>query len=92
MATEKELLQKIAENDYELKMARGQVSDLKEKLSDAETILIGLKIKDSRLQESLRVCRATTIRVNEDKSAYEEDIERFRQRLPELLEKLEKGK
>lgn len=88
MPTEEELLKEIAENDYELKQARGQVADYKEKLLNAETQLITLKLKDERLREKLRVHRATTPQPNEQKLAEEKEIERFRQRLPELLEKI----
>jgi regulator of PEP synthase PpsR (kinase-PPPase family) len=90
MLTEEELLKEIAENDYELKQARGQVSLLKEKLQDAETVLIGLKLKNDRMQERLRQRRLSTIQPDENKQAYEEDLERFRQKLPELMERLEK--
>lgn len=88
MLTEEELLKQIAENDYDLKQARGQVALYKEKLLEAETALIGHKLKDERLREQLRLVRLHTVKPNEQKTAYEEDIERFRQRLPELLEKL----
>ncbi len=88
MPTETELRQQIAENEYDLKMARDQVADLKEQLTDAETKLIGLKIKNDRLQEQLRVCIATTPKPKDFKSEQDQELERFRARLPALLEKL----
>jgi flagellar biosynthesis chaperone FliJ len=85
---EQELLNQILETEDELKHARLSLSDLKEKLTNAETNLIGLKLKKNRLEAQLQKKRNEAVSVSEYETAYEEDIERFRQKLPELLKKV----
>jgi vacuolar-type H+-ATPase subunit D/Vma8 len=88
MTTEQELLNQISETEDELKHARLSLSDLKEKLTSTETYLIGLKLKKDKLQAQLQKTRNEAVSATEYETAYDADIERFRQRLPELLKKV----
>ena len=87
-STEQELLNQISETEDELKHARLSLSDLKEKFTATETYLIGLKLKKDRLEAQLQKQRNEAVSVSEYETAYEEDIERFRQKLPELMKKV----
>lgn len=88
MATEQELLHQIEKNNGELKEARLLVSTLKEKLMDAETVLIGLKLKEDKLQDTLRRLQNASLKPSEYDEAFDEDIERFRKKLPDLMDKI----
>lgn len=83
MLTQEELLQKIKEAAVEQKDARNQLAALKRQCLDAETHLIHCNLNYERLVEDLRVCRNTT--VSYELTEREKDIERFRQVLPDLI-------
>lgn len=83
---EKELLLKIEENAIELAAARRVVSKLKSELVHAETDVVSLKINEDKYKEQLRVLQARTIKY--ELSDKDKDIERFKQALPEIMEKL----
>ena len=85
MTLEEDLINQIDELDKEIKECRSQTSEFKRKLADAETNLIGAKIKKSRLVEELRLFKAREISV--EISEYDLEIQRFREKFPELCKK-----
>jgi hypothetical protein len=86
MTTEQELLQRIRDNEVLLKDARLNVSALKEKLTNEETRLIGLKLDQDRMVAQLKALRNASYKPDPDPR--EEDNARFLAALPSLLEKI----
>ena len=84
--TEKELLIQINNNEADLKNSRLLVSDLRNKLAEAETNLIGLKLNADRLREQLKKFREAHFIPDPDPR--EADNARFANALPELLKKV----
>lgn len=87
MVTEKELLEQLAEAEQERSQAVKKFSQVKMSLMDAETAVINTTIEVDRAKERLSVWRHKNVddSVTVDR---EEDIERFRKVLPDLMEKL----
>ena len=88
MPTEEELLKEMTNVDFELKAVRHEVLVYKDKLLEAETKLIGLKLKKEQIKNDLIRLRGSSIKPGAHKNERQEDIERFRKILPELLEKI----
>lgn len=86
--TEQELLTQLSEIELHLKDCRLTVSALKEKLTAADTLMIGIKLKRDQLQETLRRFRNASYQPEPDHRAA--DDARFLTELPELLKKLAK--
>lgn len=87
MAAEEELVQKLQDADKELKDARTRVTQLKKEFTDAESNLIEAKLNRDKIIEELRLWRYRNIDDLETTDR-EEDIERFRKLLPDLLDKV----
>lgn len=87
MAAEEELVQKLQDADKELKDARARVTQLKKEFTDAESNLIEAKLNRDKIIEELRLWRYRNIDDLETTDR-EEDIERFRKLLPDLLDKV----
>lgn len=86
MPTEQELLEKVSDSEREYKEACDRLTEAKKRWTDAETQVIEAKLARDRSKEELRVHRATTVKY--EMTPEEEDIERFRKRLPELMKKI----
>lgn len=84
MASENELLDKLAEAEKELHEARSRLAEAKKRWTDAETGVISAKLNRDRVKEELRVHRNTTPKYEPD--GRDLDIERFRAANPELME------
>lgn len=82
---EQKILQKIDATEVEQKDVRNRVVTLKRNLLDAESELIACNIRKERLVEELRVLRAVS--VSHELTDREQDIERFKLVLPELLKR-----
>jgi len=83
---DQELLEKIKEAELARNEAYQQMTFHKKAWVEAETRLISASILKDKLIEELRVFHATS--VNEDTSQRDKEIEEFRLKLPELLEKI----
>lgn len=83
----KELRQAIENAEKELKQARNRVAVLKKAWTDAESEMISAKLTRDRLVEQMRIWRNANIDDLETTDR-EEDIERFKQVLPDLLKKI----
>lgn len=81
-----QLLKSLQDVNEESQIISEKYDILKRELISLESILINLKIRKSRLIEEIRLFRNSTI--NSEITEREQDIERFRQKLPELLEKI----
>lgn len=79
-----DILNQISQNDEELKVARSLLADIKQKMLDAETILIGLKIKQEQLKQNLDKCNNE---INDHQTDDKETI-RFALKVKELWEKI----
>lgn len=84
MASENELLGKLAEAEKELHEARSKLAEAKKRWTDAETNVISAKLNRDRVKEELRVHRNTVPKYEPD--SRDLDIERFRVENPELME------
>ena len=81
--TQEQLQQQLAEIDKDVSAARTVVASLKKQLMDAETVLIGANISRSKILEQMRILRNET--VDREITDRQEDIERFKKLLPDLL-------
>jgi chromosome segregation ATPase len=88
MPTAEELQQEIDENESELRVARIKLVEAKNKLTEVESHLISLKIKETNLKEALQKKIASTPKPRDYQSEEEQELERFRAVLPELMKRL----
>jgi hypothetical protein len=88
MTTEKDILSKMDAIERELKSIRGRVITTRNTLWELESELITSKLAKDKLQAELKQFRED----NFDPTDVErdEDIERFKKLLPELMKKEEK--
>jgi hypothetical protein len=84
--SEKEIQNHLEETNKDLKEARLRLKECKFALQIAEDNLITLKLTQEKLIEQLRVIDCEKVKF--EKTANQVDIERFREALPNLLEKL----
>lgn len=84
--SESELTSKIEEIDSTLKEVRKRLSLLKKQVTEEETILITLNISRERLVEQRRLFMKE--HYNPEITERENDIERFKKVLPELIKKI----
>lgn len=87
MVTEEELMKQLQESDKVLRDARARVQQVKKDHVDAESALIEAKLHKDKIVEELRVWRYKNVDDLETTDR-EEDIERFRLLLPDLLDKV----
>ena len=84
--TEQDILQQIAETQTAYAEAQDKMRQAKAVFVEAESEVIEHKIKLENLREQLRQHRMVT--PNYTPTHREQEIEAFRQRLPELLKKV----
>lgn len=84
--SEEDLIKKIYDGEMDVADARYRVESCKKDLFDAESKLIGYKIKLDSLNEELRVINF--YKLNYELDEREQEIANFKERLPALLEKL----
>lgn len=80
------MLQALDTANQDVKEFRQTVALMKKGLMDAESSLIEATIRQARIQEQLRILRNET--VNEEITDRQQEIERFKRLLPELLTKV----
>lgn len=83
---EEELIKNIYDGELDVADARYRVEACKKDLLDAESKLIGSKIKLDTLNEQLRVI--LFYKSNYELSEREQEIAQFKERLPAILDKL----
>jgi len=88
MATEEELLRELEVAAREVQDARLAVKTTKRAALDAETQFINAKLNQERIQERYRIFKNQQVRVSDDSSENDRELERFRLILPELLKKV----
>lgn len=88
MNTEDEFETELAIVAREVAEARLQLKLTKRAAVDAETVFIGAKLKQERLQESFRMFKNQRVRPSEDKILQDAESDRFNEALPELLKKI----
>lgn len=86
--TQQELLVAIENNINDLKHARLEMIRIKKMLDEADGKLIELKLEQVKLVSALREMQMTFPAQGEYEEAYDQDIERFKLLLPELLKKV----
>ncbi len=84
MATEKELVDKLAEAEKELHNAKRALAEAKKRWTDAETNVISAKLNRDRIKEELYEYHRTTPKYEPDQRDL--DIEKFRKDNPEICE------
>jgi len=83
---EGELLSQLVEAEKELKTARMRMVEHRNKLWKAEDDLVSAKLKVDRLQDQIKSFRRNNVLMEDEQR--NEDIERFRKILPELIKKV----
>lgn len=89
MATEKELLVKLEVVEKEIKGVRNRINELRLELWNKESDLLTAQLLKEKLMLDLK--EAEYMAAEPENKRRDEDIERFRKVLPELMEK-EKNK
>lgn len=84
---ENDLLNGIDNAERDRKHYKDTIRRLQKELADAESYLIEATIRRDRLKENLRVHRITTVKVVYTER--ERDIDSLRDKLPELMKKIE---
>ncbi|CAB4196723.1 hypothetical protein UFOVP1290_243 [uncultured Caudovirales phage] len=85
MRAEKEILREINDLNEDLETYRNKISDLKKKLMHAETVLIGLKLNETKLNDELRYVRDHCILPNDQKIRNDATDEAFALRIESLI-------
>jgi phage-related minor tail protein len=83
---EQEMLQQIADTQAAYVAAQQQMRDAKKAFTEAESLVVEHKIRLENLREQLRQYKRNT--PTSILTLEEEDLERFREVLPELLKKV----
>lgn len=81
--TEKELVEKLAQAEQDLKAAQRALTTAKKRWTEAETLLIGIKLERDRISDALREHRATVPSLQPEITLREQEIEDFRKSHPE---------
>ena len=84
--TEEEFNSEIAKCDEDISIARAKMISHKKKFYECESELLTAKLKKEELIDNLRIMKAADI--NQPPTYRELDIERFKEVLPSILEKL----
>lgn len=82
-----DLIKKLVSINDEKRLMREKMISLRRELWDTESKLIELSINSDRIKEEIRIIKNATVSL--DPSERDIEIEKFREKLPELLEKLE---
>ena len=85
MPTEEELLQQLAEAEKEYEQAKKALARAKRLILSAETEVINRKIQLEKIQETVRVFKCTSPS-NPEITLHQQEIIRFREDHPELVE------
>jgi chromosome segregation ATPase len=83
---EQEMLQQIANTQAAYESAQQQMRDAKKAFTEAESLVVEHKIRLENLREQLRQYKRNT--PTSILTLEEEDLERFREVLPDLLKKI----
>ena len=86
MPTEKEILVRLAEAEKEYEHSKKSLAKAKKLLVAAETETINHKLHLDRIKEELRVHRATIPSTHPEITLREQEIIRFREDHPELVD------
>ena len=83
---EQDLLERIGVLDQKISEIRQRLSNLRSQINDQETDLIGFNLNREKLIETLRVYRKEHFSI--ELTDRQIDIAKFREKLPELLNKI----
>ncbi len=85
MRSEKEIINDLDLLNQDLNTYRDKISDLKKKLMHAETVLIGLKLNETKLNDELRYVRDHCVMPNDQKIRNDATDEAFALRVESLI-------